>query len=77
MIDRAIFTVTAGVAAICSAISRAVASSSSGGTMRETMPCASASSAGITRPVSTMSLTRPWPAIWNSAPMPPVSGITP
>ena len=45
MTSRAIFTVTAGAAAICSAISRAVASSSSAGTTRLTMPCASASSA--------------------------------
>ena len=74
---RAIFTVTAGAAAIASAISRAVASSSSGGTTRDTMPWPSASSAVRRRPVSTMSLTRPGPAIWKSRPTPPVSGITP
>ena len=38
---------------------------------------ASASSADIGRPVSTRSLTTPWPHIWNRRPTPPVSGITP
>ena len=37
---RAIFTVTAGAAAILSAISRTVSSSASGGTTRDTMPWA-------------------------------------
>ena len=61
---RASFTVTAGAAAIFSAISRAVASSWSGATMREITPWANASSAPIGRPVSTMSVTTPWPHIW-------------
>ena len=69
--------VTAGDAAIFSAISRAVASSSSAGTTRDTMPCAYASSACIGRPVSTRSDATPCPQIWNSRPTPPVSGITP
>ena len=77
MTRRAILMVTAGAAAIFSAISRAVASSSSGATIRETTPWASASSALIARPVSTMSVTTPWPHIWKRRPTPPVSGMTP
>jgi hypothetical protein len=75
--SRAIFTVTAGAAAICSAISRTVASSSASGTSRLMTPCVSASSADSTRPVSTMSLTMPGPTISYSTATPPVSGITP
>ena len=77
MTVRAILTVTAGAAAICSAISRTVASRSSRGTTRLTTPWARASSTGMTRPVSTRSLTTPGPAICCSTAMPPVSGITP
>ena len=63
MTSRAILIVTAGAAAIFSAISRAVASSSSAGTMRLTIPWA-APRRRMIRPVSTMSLTTPWPQIW-------------
>ena len=66
---RAIFTVTAGAAAIVSAISRAVASSSSAGTTRDTIPWAERLlGASARRPVSTMSLTTPCPQIWYSRP---------
>ena len=68
MIERAMRTDAAGADAICSAISRTVVSRSSAGTTRDTIPWVSASSALRTRPVSTMSLTSPWPAIWNRVP---------
>ena len=41
------------------------------------MPWASASAAVSVRPVSTMSLTSPWPHISYSTLTPPVSGMTP
>ena len=47
------------------------------GTTRDTMPCRSASSASSTRHVSTRSLTRPGPHIWNRRAVPPESGISP
>ena len=58
-IRRAARTVTAGAAAIFVAMARTSSSKRSGGTTRETTPCPSASSAPITRPVSTMSAATP------------------
>src|SRR5262245_6404161 len=77
MTSRAIFTVTAGSDAMCSATSRTVAPGASSATTRLTTPCVSASGAVSTRLVRTRSLTSPAPAISNRAPTPPVSGMTP
>ena len=61
----------------CASTSSARSSSSSRGTIRDTMPWRSASSASSTRPVSTRSETRPGPQIWNRRAVPPESGTTP
>ncbi len=76
-VRRNISTVNSGALAIARAISSAVASSSSSGTTRDTMPWRSASCASSTRPVSARSATRPGPAIWKSRAVPPESGTTP
>ncbi len=74
------FIITAAgvdIAAIVSAVASASASSSAAGTMRETRPARSASSAPIIRPVRQSSMAFALPIARVRRCEPPIPGITP